>query len=117
MEFQPALAIEGSRGAELGISLSAFEYEELLWAGIAKPQLPVEATTFGGHQVDPLHSGYSWSMEEFLDYTPAESMALQITRYHNIPENSAAVAIGAGASEAHKALATPNAHNRITPNQ
>jgi hypothetical protein len=88
-----------------------------LGAGIAEAELAIKTAAVGGHQINALHASYAWGVQEFFYDAAAKTMALQITRYYDIPKHGAAVAIGTGAPEAHQPFAAPDAHHRITPHQ
>ena len=53
-------------------------------------------------------------MQQFLQHTPAEPMALEITGYHDVPQHGTTEAVGGGAPEAHQSFAAPQAHHGIT---
>ena len=53
--------------------------------------MPVEAGTFGGHQIHPLHAHHRRGVEEFFDHPAAQAMALQITGHHDVPEHGAPI--------------------------
>ena len=57
-------------------SLSAFEHEQLLGAGIAEAKLAIKTTAVGGHQVHPLHTSHAWGVQELLPRAAAAPMAL-----------------------------------------
>ena len=75
--------------------------------------MPIEACTFSGHQIHPFHADHRRGMEQFFDHPAAQAMAAQITGHHDVPQHSAAEAIGAGTAKAHQPFATPEAHHGI----
>jgi hypothetical protein len=56
-------------------------------------------------------------VQEFFYDAAAKTMALQITRYYDVPKHGAAVAIGTGTPEAHQPFASPDADHCITAHQ
>ena len=85
--------------------------QQLLGLGGFEAKLLVEAGAIGGHQVNPLCLLHLGGAEQGFDHAPTESTALEITRYHHIPEHGPVNAIAAGPPEAHQAFAAPEAHH------
>ena len=83
----------------------------MLRCSAAETKLLVEASTVGGHQVNPFHPSQPGAVQQCFHHLAAEAAALQVAGHHDVPEHGAVDAVAAGPPEAHQPFAAPQAHH------